>query len=606
MSGSKPNFNTRFAARLALQNDPARKANLDAIAALEELPEAGENGSMLRGKLPSVSNLEPPRGAQTENQASKQETQSVGPDTRNKTSGISNYYGAIQLSGDGGTYLGEPGLPSGAQLRTPHNNLSPTSHILYPSRSAPAPGLPLISLIGPGSHGMNESGTPRQPQPSVDTRPSKRRRISPPRRSPGSQILSSVEASSRSSSVMVDVAAHPTTAKEDTSRGSHYSRSMASSLDPARVSGSSARGSRPVTGAAVLSTVGPSNSQSPGVYSQTSNVPVQAPQSSSNLERMLGAGISPSDEMRRVFGRAVDRMLPNVEAPDTARTAGIEDNDLDGHIRQVAPILRTAYSQLVNAGLASPLQLQDAANPLPAPHRSLQRPEADADPSENSRSGTITMHNSRKLKHRPPDTGDQPPNILPGGSPTPAPSSRGTSLSGTPNHARDTQLHNGSEQFGTRSKEQSQMSCGLDGCKSELLCEGATFTDCCLGDHSEHCSEKVNGQGVLRLPKEGTHGTPAAVTVQAGAIPSQIGTLESSISNLNEYLAKLETELQTAVFCSSNHPSMSTHVKEQALPTVVLELLGPPQLSTGRYTFEVALPEAEAANRWSKRNDLFE
>lgn len=141
-----------------------------------------------------------------------------------------------------------------------------------------------------------------------------------------------------------------------------------------------------------------------------------------------------------------------------------------------------------------------------------------------------------------------------------------------------------------------------------LLCEDATYTYSifCLGDHSEHSATKVNGQGVLRLPKEGTHGTPAAVTVQAEAIPSEVGTLESSISNLNEYLAKLEMELQAAVFGSSDRPSMSAHVKEQEPPTVVLEFLGPLRLSTGRFTFEVALSEAEAANRWSRRNDVFE
>ncbi|KAG8902365.1 hypothetical protein FRC00_011383 [Tulasnella sp. 408] len=467
MSGSKPSFNTRFAARLALQNDTARKANLDAIAALEEFPEeAGENGSMLRAKLPSLANLEPPRGAQTENQASKQETQYAGPDIRNKTSGVM-----------GGMNLEPPDLLDRLNLQW---------------------------ILG----------------------------------------LRSAEES-------------------------HLQDGVQGPKSPA-------------TGAAVLSTFGPSNLPSPGLYSQTSNVPVQVPsQSSSNLERMLGAGISPSDEMRRAFGRAVDRILPNVETPETPRTAGIEDNDLDGHISRVAPILATAYSQLVNAGFASPLQLQDVANPFPAPHQSLQRPEGDADPSEISRSGTIIMHNSRKLKLRPPDTGDQPPNVRPGGSLASAPSSRGTSLSSTPNHARDMQLHNGGEQIGTRSKEQNR-------------------------DHSEHCAKKVNGQGVLRLPKEGTHGAPAAVTVQAETIHSEVGTLESSISNLNDCLAKLERELQTTVFGSSNRPLMTAHVKEQALPTVVLEFLGPLQLTTGRYTFEVALPEAEAAHRWSKRNDSFE
>lgn len=585
MSGSKPKLNSAFAARLAQRNDPSWKADLDEIAALEDLSEeGGENGSMLRAELPSPFTVGPPHGAQTENQTSKHNIQSIGLDIRHDISGTPSSRSASLLGGDERAASATSELPSGAGPPLSNRvafNANLTSHVLYPSHSASATRLPLTSPIESESHGRTEPRAPGpagQSRPFNDIRPSKRRKISPTRRS----------ASSRSSDGMTEVAAHLTTPREGIDAGSPFSRSMASSLDPAHVPGSSARVFKPAIGATMLSTIGATNSQ--GLYVQTSNVPAKNPsQSSSNLEKMLGAGISPSDEMRRVFGRAVNHMLPNAETPRTAQIAPIEDDELDGHIRQVAPILATAYSQLVNAGFASPMQLQNVASPLPVPSQPIRDQETDADPTEISRSGTITMQTSRKLKLRPPDTVDQPSSVQPIGSPAPVPPSQGVFPSSASNHAWDPQLHHGPEQSSTRSKGQNRMPYGHDGC-----------------DHSELCVGKLHGPGVLRLPKEGTHGAAVTATLQAEAIPSRVGTLESGISNLNKYLATLESELQNAVRYSSNSPAMSARVKEQALPTVVLEFLGPPPLSTARYTFEVTQLEAEAASRWNKRTDLFD
>ncbi|KAG8934158.1 hypothetical protein FRC01_004798 [Tulasnella sp. 417] len=463
MSGSKPKFDAIFAARLARGNDPARKTALDALAALEEQPgERLGGGSLSRGDLPSSSAVGPPSGAQTENQASKHKTQSIGLDIHDGTSGTPGSSNASFLGGDGRVYAGASELPSGAGPQLSNSvalNPSLTPHAPYQSHSAPANRLPLASPLGSGSYGRTESGAPEptwQPQPLSDFRPSKRRKISPTRRS----------ASSRSSEGMVEVAAHRMTPKEGIDTGSPFSQSIAFSLNPAGAPGSSGRVSRPANGAAGASS-------SPRGYVQTSNMPVTISlQNPSNLEKMLGAGISPSDEMRRAFGHAVNNMLPNAEPRETARIAGIEDDELDGHIRQVAPILATAYSQLVNA-----------------------------------------------------DNG------------------------------------------------------------------------------SEHCAEKLYGPGDLPLPKGSAHGAPLMDNVQTEAIPSRVGTLESGISNLDKYLSTLESELQNAV---SSCPPTSACVKDQGMSTVVLEFLGPPPLSSTRYTFEVTQPEAEAASRWNKRTASFD
>lgn len=93
---------------------------------------------------------------------------------------------------------------------------------------------------------------------------------------------------------------------------------------------------------------------------------------------------------------------------------------------------------------------------------------------------------------------------------------------------------------------------------------------------------------------------------QAEVIPCRVGTVESGIKNLDKYLATLENQLQGIRDRSLGVQSMSARVKDQTLPTAVLEFLGPPLLSSARYVFEVGQLEAEAAGRWIKRMDSFE
>lgn len=183
---------------------------------------------------------------------------------------------------------------------------------------------------------------------------------------------------------------------------------LASSLGPVNNPGPSHQELAPAT-AVSPPVVGGSNTL--GVPGRRSNLPGNvASQSSSQLEKMFGAGIFPSDEMRRAFGYAVNRMLPNRETQGNGRIGGFEDNELDAHIRHVAPILATAYSQLVSAGLASPVQVQEVATPSRALHQNHQSngSREDVPSTPRSRSGAITSHNSRIVEHRPRDISEQP------------------------------------------------------------------------------------------------------------------------------------------------------------------------------------------------------
>ncbi|KAG8948520.1 hypothetical protein FRC04_009730 [Tulasnella sp. 424] len=684
MSTSKPTLDSRFVARLVRSNDPARKAELDAIAALDlEEPQEQEddNVSRLNGQSPSPSLPgSSHHEAQPETQVSKDRTHPIGLAAPSSSS-------ATLPASNGQASPGNPEWPITAHQSTlasvESNWSSSMSQSLHPPHPALASEIRLPTSIEPENHRRTGSHTPGHAEQVVSTL-NRDATFKAQKDIASFRTQCSVQSSGLScwlgswdhfkrledfitvtgwigggngtfADTFMEGVAH---APHLTSKSS--APVLGSSLDQVTNPGPSLQELAPPPAVSAPVVGGSNTLEVPG---RRSNLPGNiSSQSSSQLEKMFGAGIFPSDEMRRAFGHAVNRILPNRETPGNGRVAGFGDNELDAHIRHVAPILATAYSQLVSAGLASPVQVQEVAAPSLALHQNHQSngSREDVPSTPRSWSGAITSHNSRIVEPRPRDISEQPSGS--GSlrfSSTSESLSQGATPSTTRNHSQNLQAHHNGERSGTQSNGRKFISCGLDGCGKQFAGETA------LRDHYKHCEDKGHGSRGLRLLEEGTHGalisiartspsppleenlpvpqgttrsslsdevtlegrgslTPttvrrvrlklsnpprvASTTVasQAEVIPCRVGTVESGIKNLDKYLATLENHLQDIHNRTLGVQSMSARIKDQTLPTTVLEFLGPPLLSSARYVFEVSQLEAEAAGQWIKRMDSFD
>lgn len=161
MSTSKPTLDSRFVARLARGNDPARKAELDAIAALdleEPQEQEDENVPRLNEQFPSPSLPgSSHREAQPETQVSKARTHSIGLAAPSSSS-------ATLPAGNGQASSGRPEWPITARrstLTSVESNLSSSmSQSLHPPHPVLASEIRLPTPTESENHRRTGSHTP--------------------------------------------------------------------------------------------------------------------------------------------------------------------------------------------------------------------------------------------------------------------------------------------------------------------------------------------------------------------------------------------------------------------------------------------------------------
>ncbi|KAG8983515.1 hypothetical protein FRB90_005929 [Tulasnella sp. 427] len=373
-------------------------------------------------------------------------------------------------------------------------------------------------------------------------------------------------------------------------------------------------------------------SSRPGAQVDRSTAPSKgSPSATSYLQAMLNAGIPPSDEMRLVLGRAVDRMLPNGETRGSIRATWLKSNEGDEDVSRVLSIVERAYVQIADSGLGQPQETVATLSILDPANRSRVIREL---PAEGSPSVGTHSDSSRKLKSRPPDSSEQP-------SPTPNLSSASTaSFPGSRDVSRASPKPPPTLKARSINEQPNDINRKRDDPVPSVI-RTSESGDLGLHDHSNRCGDRVNGSRDLgkvgagsqvavshlstsqqapqappttattkrvRLKLSNLPETPVLPSVAPeNAFPARPPSVDIAIARLNESLAALDSDIERIRNRhNANGRSTTAHVKDQADTTTILNFLGPAPLSNARYTFKVSRSEAEAASRWSKRTDSFD